>query len=93
MTVLAQILWPLVVLAYGVLVFFGVRLWLVSKERTVSRLEALVSELEKDWEHKFATQDEKYDRRLGAIERAVNSLGQREGKNPLGSHYDTRRPG
>lgn len=93
MTVLAQILWPLVVLAYGVLVFFGVRLWLAAKDRTVSRLEALVSELEKDWEHKFSSNDDKYDRRISAIERAVNAQGQREGRNPLGSHYDTRRSG
>lgn len=90
MTLLSAILWPIVVLgiaAMGCHVFLQ---WLKRETVTVTLLKADITELAKEWTHKFDQSEQNHERRLGAVERTLNQLGSR---NPLGSHYDTRRSG
>jgi hypothetical protein len=89
-TVLVQAFWPLVALCQALLLCYGFIRWLGRETTTVAALKAELAELTREWTHKFESNDKAHDERIRAIERTVNA---KLGANPLGSHYDTRRPG
>lgn len=93
MNQIADIAWPVVALFASGFAFDAFRQWLKRDATTVKDLKREISELTAEWTHKFEREKEQNERRIGAIERALNAQGQREGRNPLGAHYTTRGGG
>lgn len=89
LTVIPQILWPLVTLGIAALSCYSFWRWLQRETATVAALKRELAETTRDWTHKFERSEQAFEERLRAIERRLNA----QGPNPLGSHYDTRRPG
>lgn len=90
-TMLPSILWPLAFTATAAIGCYAFSLYLKRESIETLQLKSEIVVRDREWEHKFAATDDKYDRRVSAIERALNA--QQQGKNPLGAHYDTRRSG
>jgi hypothetical protein len=87
---LTQLLWPVVVLCIAILVCYGFVRWLDREAANVTTLKLELVELQRDWTAHFGKYEAVTEDRLRAIERRLNA---ERGQNPLGAHYDTRRPG
>lgn len=88
--VIPQILWPIVAFCTAAFSCYGFVRWLGRAQKTVQMLQIELIETQRDWTHKFEQFERTFEARLNAVERRLNA---ERGANPLGSHYDTRRPG
>lgn len=88
MTVITQILWPLVTLGIAAIGCYAFVRWLQRDHVTVRGLRAELAETQSDWLQRFERSEHQTDMRITVMEKRVNALA--PAMNPLGSHYTTR---
>lgn len=91
MTLVTQVLWPLVVLGVAAIGCYAFVRWLQRDYATVRGLRQELAETQRDWLQRFESLERQQNERVSALEKRVNAL--QPGMNPLGSHYSTRNAG
>lgn len=90
MTLITNILWPLVTLGIAAMGCYAFCRWLQREQSSVRTLRAELTATQGEWTQRFESVERQHDIRVTTLEKRVNAL--QPSMNPLGSHYSTRGP-